>query len=228
MTQSEANSVEVWFSMIAQGQTDRVVAVAQATPKLLRSKNEAGETPVLAATYRGRTELAQRLVAIGAPVGPFEAAALGDVARLRELLDHDPALVHAYSDDGWTLLHLAAFFGHPEAVELLLHRGASLGAKARNDTANEPLEAASANGRIEVVKLLLLGGATVDATTGRGITALHAAAQNGDPDLVELLLEHGADPSLPTGDGPTAAEIAGRAGHVELARRLERRARIRD
>jgi uncharacterized protein len=227
MTEPESGAVEGWFSLIAEGQTDRVVAEAQARPKLLRSKNEAGETPVLAATYRGKKELAQRLVAIGAPVGAFEAAALGDLPRLGELLDHDPKLVHTYSADGWTLLHLAAFFGHPEAVELLLDRGASLVAKGRNGTANEPLEAATASGRIEVVRLLLTRGASVNAPAGGGITALHAAAQNGDPDLVELLLDHGADPNFRVGEGASPVEVARRAGHGAIGDRLERVGRRR-
>ena len=53
----------------------------------------------------------------------FEAAALGEVDRLREILDGEPTSATAYSGDGFTALHFAAFFGGPEAAELLLERG---------------------------------------------------------------------------------------------------------
>ena len=41
----------------------------------------------------------------------FEAASLGDVERLAELLDADPSSATAYSADGFTALHFPAFFG---------------------------------------------------------------------------------------------------------------------
>jgi len=44
---------------------------------------------------------------------------------LTELLAEDPELVDAMSGDGFTPLHLAAFFGQADAVRLLLARGAT-------------------------------------------------------------------------------------------------------
>ncbi|KAF8417409.1 hypothetical protein EV426DRAFT_377276 [Tirmania nivea] len=42
---------------------------------------------------------------------------------------------------------------------------------------------------MEVVKVLLDRGATIDATTMRGSTALNKAAQNGHIEVVKVLLD---------------------------------------
>ena len=44
----------------------------------------------------------------------FEACAAGEMERVERLLASDPAAVNTFSADGWTPLHLAAFFGHTE------------------------------------------------------------------------------------------------------------------
>ena len=48
------------------------------------------------------------LIKRGATVNVHAAARLGRMERLRELLDRDPALVHAKGGDGQTPLHVAA------------------------------------------------------------------------------------------------------------------------
>ena len=51
----------------------------------------------------------------------FEAATFGDLDRLTELLAEDPELVDAISGDGFTPLHLAAFFGQSDAAGSCWH-----------------------------------------------------------------------------------------------------------
>ncbi|HXA50171.1 MAG TPA: ankyrin repeat domain-containing protein [Candidatus Acidoferrum sp.] len=65
------------------------------------------------------------LIERGATVDAHSAARLGLVDRLRELLDRDPALVHARGGDGQTPLHFAA---NVAVAELLLERGAEIDA----------------------------------------------------------------------------------------------------
>ena len=55
---------------------------------------------------------------------------------------------------------------------------------------------ACANGHLEVVKLLLVNKAPLDALNKAMNTPLHWAALNGRLPIVELLLESGADPNL--------------------------------
>src|SRR5213594_2486456 len=93
--------------------------------RAIASRPAGGQSVILAAIYRGR----QDLVAMLRPhveVDIFEAAALGDTARVKELVKLDRELVRAYSSDGWTALHLAAFMGHQQTAQTLLEIGAEL------------------------------------------------------------------------------------------------------
>ena len=89
-------------------------------------------SPIMDALYHGRADEAQRLLAEAGPatLNVHEAAAMGAVERLEQLLDHNAADVNAWSADGFQPLQLAAFFGRPEAVELLLARGAEVSTPA--------------------------------------------------------------------------------------------------
>jgi ankyrin repeat protein len=176
-----------------------------------------GVSPPMQALYEGDREGAERLLAERDPIDVFEAAAFGRVERLRELVEADPGLVRAFSPDGFTALHFAAFFRQPDAARTLLQRGADPSVRARNAMAVEPLHSAAAADQTEAVRMLLDAGADPNATQEGGFVPLHAAAQNGNAELAELLLERGADRTLATADGRTAAAIAREAGHATLA-----------
>jgi ankyrin repeat protein len=143
------------------------------------------------ALYRGDDDKARELAKEG-ELDVFEAAALGDAARLRELLGADSKLAHARSDDDFTALHYAAFFDGPETALLLVDHGADVNAFADNELGVHPLNSAAAAGRLEVAAILLEHGADPNATTRGGFTPLDAARENGDEKLAELLRSHGA------------------------------------
>lgn len=166
------------------------------------------------ALYQGKTDEAKAIAATRSDLDVLEAAAIGDLERLRALLDEDPSLANAWSDDGFTPLHYAAFFGQPEAAKLLIERGADLEARSTNrefalDAA--PLHSAVAARERGTIEVLLDAGADVNAVQHGGFTPLLEAAQTGQADVVELLLERGADPDAKLDDGRTATDLA-RAG----------------
>jgi ankyrin repeat protein len=167
---------------------------------------------LMQALYEGKTEEARAIADARADLDAFEAAAIGHVDRLRALLHDDPSLVNAWSEDGFTPLHFAAFFGHPEAAELLVERGAELGARSTNkEFAYDatPLHSAAAAGRRDVCEVLLDAGADVNAVQHGGYTALLDAAANRNAELVDILLARGADRAARLDDGRGLADLSG-------------------
>jgi uncharacterized protein len=178
---------------------------------------------ILQALYEGDEARVAVLLADEPELNVFEAAALGRTELVAAHLDADPAAAEAFAGDGFTPLHLAAFFRHPETARLLVERGASVDVVARHETIQvTPLQSAVTARQEETAALLLERGADPNARHGGGFTPFHAAAQHGDVQLVELLLRHGADPALAADDGRTAADFAREGGHEGLAERLGR------
>jgi ankyrin repeat protein len=174
---------------------------------------------VLGALYQGQRDLARRLADEADSLNLAEAAALDEVDRVRELLDAgDDA--DARTTDGFTPLHLAAFFGAPRVAALLLERGADPAAVADNPMRVQPLHSAAAGRHHDIAVLLVAAGADVDARQQRGYTPLQAAAANGDVELARTLLAAGADPDLANDAGGRPADLAAERGHHELADEL--------
>jgi ankyrin repeat protein len=183
------------FAAVGRGDAARVDALLEADPGLVNARNERGDSVLLTAVYTGRKDLIERLLARGAGVSLHEAAALGLIDRARLHLDADPGGIAAHSHDGFTALHLAAFFGHRDLAALLLDRGADVNARSTNETfarSNTPLHAAAANKQVEVGRLLVERGADVNAKDGHGFTPLALAANSKSDLLMLLLLEQGA------------------------------------
>jgi ankyrin repeat protein len=183
------------FVAVERGDAGRVDALLADHPELLPITNARGDSLLIAATYQGRRGVLDVLLRRGAHATLHEAAAAGLADQARARLDARPMDVAAYSHDGFTPLHLAAFFGHQELARLFLDRGADVNARSRNDTfapSNTPLHAAAANRQVDVAALLLERGADVNARDGRGFTPLALAANSKSDLLMLMLLERGA------------------------------------
>jgi uncharacterized protein len=150
---------------------------------------------VLQAIYRGDRDEAERLAA-DRDLDVFEASALGDVERLRALLDAEPGLANAWAADGFQPLGLASFFGQADAARVLVQHGAEVNSASRNQMKVMPLHSAAAaqdpDVRYEIAQLLLEAGADPNARQQDEYTPLMAADQHGDVQLRDLLVAHGA------------------------------------
>ena len=195
----------------------RVQALLEQDEAGLATRGEGGETPILTAVYYGAHEVTELLRARGARLNLFEAAALGETARLQEILNDDPARIDELSHDGWTPLHLTAFFGHLEAAGFLLDRGANPRLISRNRMANTALHAALAGRRTAIAHLLVSHGADIRVGDSAGWTPLHHAVYNGDLACTALILEAGADTGIMNEKGETPLAVAQQRGHGEVA-----------
>jgi uncharacterized protein len=204
------------FEAIAEGDLDRVRKLVAEDATLAGAHDAQGLSAVTQARYRGHDDIVGALLDAEPELDVFEAAAVGRIERVRELVESDPALVSAFSPDGFTPLHLAAFFGYPDIARLLVEHGADTQAVARNPMQVMPLHSAAAARQLEIAKLLVDRGADVNASQERGFTPLHEAAQNGDVELTRLLLERGADRDQAAEDGRRAADFAAARGHEEV------------
>ena len=198
----------------------RVADLLADDPTLVSARDGNGVSAIMLSRYRFDRATTDALLAVDPDLDIFEATTLGIIDRVSAWLLDDPALARAFSPDGFTALHLAAFFGKTEAARRLGQAGADVNAYSANDFHVQPLHSAAAGRHVEICRLLISGGADVNATQRHKFTPLHSAAQNGDVELVELLLSAGADPSLANDDGATPADTAEAAGHVDVARRL--------
>ena len=163
----------------------------------------------------------QELVAADPSLAIFAAAIQGDTGQLTALLTANRSLVSQLSTDGWTPLHLAAFFGKTEAARLLLNKGAQVGARSTNPMENMPLHAAAAGRHLDAAKLLIEHGAPVNARQHGGWSPLHAAAQNGDLELAKTLVSAGADVNVRAENNQTPLDLALTKGQQAMVDYLE-------
>ena len=231
------------FEAIRSGDLTTVDRILATRPAAAQASDDAGLSALTVAAYHGQWPIVERILASDPDLDIFEAAIVGDVDLVRARLDEaererqieaetglprtarapgrepgdEPRPVNERSSDGFTALHLAAFFGQPDVARFLLDQGADPNPWATGDLYVQPLHSAVAGGHEAVAQVLIEGGAEIDTAQREGYTPLMGAAQNGLASTVALLLAHGADPKAYNEDILTAAELADRAGHAEVA-----------
>jgi ankyrin repeat protein len=197
----------------------------------------------------GRYALAEYLVARGASVDVFLAAALGLVDHLQIMLGRDPSIARLRTGKGeygekppssyhiytWTIgqylspLQVAARFDQEHAVDLL----------GRHASTKDRLLAACAAARAgEVADILRDVPGIVSQLDPEDLRALPEAGWNGNAAAVDLMLSLGFDPATDGQDLGTVLHCAawkGAADCVEIALRypgvrrlIERRDRVHD
>lgn len=117
------------------------------------------------------------------------AARNGHTEVIKLLINRGAKTNYAHPQD-WTALHSAVFHNQTKSTLTLCELGACLNPKLSENMMSSPLSTATANGNIEIVRILLNHGAAIAPLDHPyGATALHFAAQLGHIDIVNLFLE---------------------------------------
>ncbi len=136
----------------------KVAKVLIQTPQVdVNMLNQAGESPLMMAVFRGNMEL------------------------VKALLDRDADV----NKTGWTPLHYAATAGNLPLIALLLEKHAYIDAESPNGTT--PLMMAAQYGNPAVVKLLLDEGADPLLKNQLGLSAIDFAERAQRADSAELI-----------------------------------------
>ena len=208
------------LAAIDAGQLETVRALLSVEPELATARDGDGVSALMHALYRGHRPAAELIAGALPSLDVFEAAALDRADDVAVLVAADSSLAAAWSVDGFTALHFAAFFGGGEAARVLLAAGADPNLRSRNDFEVMPIHSAVAGRHGAVVAALLDAGADPTVRQRHGWTPLQGAAQHGDTETIDRLLAAGADPGAANDAGVTAADLAREAGHADLAERL--------
>lgn len=112
-------------------------------------------------------------------------------AIFRELLTYSFSVLTHQNGFGDTVLHRIVRNGFENLIDdvLALKEGAGL-LFIKNKIGSYPIHVAILNGRIEIVKKLLLQQGIAEQLDSEGNSALHLAAGFGSLDMVQLCLEH--------------------------------------
>ena len=139
---------EDFWTAMTTGERGAVEAMLRVDPRLAGSRRQ-GVSAVLLALYHHKPTVAAALRPHVPSLDIFEAAALGEVDRVRALLDADPGLANAVAEDGFGPLGLASFFDREPAVRVLLERGARVDTPSSNGMRVMPLHSAADHARAQ-------------------------------------------------------------------------------
>jgi len=211
------------FEAIKAGKAGDVDRLIRDNPALLKARDANGASLVLMAIYHQQPDIAKTIADAVGSIDIFEAAALGRVDRIKQLLRDDPSLASAYAPDGFPPVGLAAFFGHLDAVKVLIAAGADIHAAAKNGLKVQAIHAAVASKNLDIVRTVLEAGADPNAAQQQGFRPMHESGSSGSRELAELLMKYGGDPTLKNDEGKNTITFARDKGYTEFADWLEKR-----
>lgn len=174
------------FELIDAGDAAGLYALIERDRDALDVRDDDGLSPLMHAAYRGHGPVFDALAAHGSD-DPWDRILLGESDGL-------PA-PDAWTPDGFTPLHIAAFAKNAAAAQALLDAGAGPNVFATASFARvTPLGTCAFSGATGVARVLLRSGADATLTKVEGAAPLEVALANGYRDIVALAfvaLAHG-------------------------------------
>ena len=167
------------------------------------------------------------------------AAAQGNESIVKSLIKAG-ADINATDKNNWTALMTAVKERNTEIVQILVNAGADVNKKG--DTLNKspytrcvgfychnsyssshgitPLMIACQREQVDIVRILLKAGASVNVRGERGDTALIEATRRGNVEIVEMLIDAGADINLRNDERDSALSIADRKKYINTEKAI--------
>jgi ankyrin repeat protein len=156
------------FIALQEGNLAAAEALVDWPKTKVESRSAKDESPLMMAALRGHTDLVRKLIARDADVNktgwtPLHYAATSGHLEIMALLLEHHAYIDAESPNKTTPLMMAAYYGTPEAVKLLLDAGAD--PTLRNDLGLTAVDFAQKGGRKDAAALI---SAALRASKPRG------------------------------------------------------------
>lgn len=148
-----------------------------------------------------------------------QAAAKGDISKVRSFLMVDPTLIHSLDNFKRTSLHWACRIDNIELVKLLVDKGSDLNLMDMNGIA--PLQSLASRGLVKAAELLIEKGADLNIQDKFGLaTPLHMASISGHYQMLVLLIEKGADAYIVDKNENTVLHSAVNGNQMKIAEYL--------
>ncbi|WP_265024115.1 ankyrin repeat domain-containing protein [Wolbachia endosymbiont (group A) of Epagoge grotiana] len=127
--------------------------------------------------------------------------------------------VNSKDENGWTLLHLAAWEGQLNDTRSLVKKGADI--NAENIFGRKPIHVAAENNNTNIIEFFLSKGMSIDDVDRYGRTPLYCASWNGHLGVVKYLVEKGADINAQDKGGKTSLDAATDQKHDDVIEYLK-------
>eukprot|EP00049_Salpingoeca_infusionum_P007935 m.128129 g.128129 ORF g.128129 m.128129 type:complete len:1073 (+) comp13865_c0_seq1:107-3325(+) len=149
-------------------------------------------------------------------------AARAKALGLAKLLVEAGANPTVSGEEGVTPIHLAAKYGSPDLLTLLLDSAPEDGVNVTDDYQSTPLHFATLRVNMDCVRSLLQRGANIDAVDKQGETPLHIACIHGRTQVVSILLGFNANLMSADDSHNTPLHYAAMGGFTKIIRKLLR------
>ena len=140
-------------------------------------------------TFEEDTEMQLDPLPTAADANPIDLIKNGDLAGLVRVMESMQVSLKYQDENGFTLLHHAAFYNQPAIIQYLLDSGLDI--NQVDVDGNTPLHCAIKNGYIETMQCLLNHkGVDTTIVNSDKDSPFHTAIRHGSPELVRAYMSH--------------------------------------
>lgn len=203
--------------LIIKGDEEAIKSYLITKSSAINEMTSHGVSPLMLSCYFKKPVISTILIEFLDSINLFEAAATGKFDEVAHQIFKNPQAINNFSEDGFTALGLACYFGNEEVARYLVLKGADVNLSSHNGFNVYPIHSSTAGNHMSITRMLIENSANVNVIQQSGVTPLHSAAQNGNVEMIILLLEKGANVDVRMEGGKLPADLAKEKGFTEIA-----------